>query len=101
METGEPYDLELEFITAKGNKIWVHSVGKAHQENGVTKVVSGTFQDITERKKAEKKLKSRNKELEMFNEITVGRELKMIELKKEINELLKKSGEKPKYDIPV
>ncbi len=53
VETGEPFDLELELITAKGNKVWVHSVGKAQQLNGVTKVMSGSFQDITERKLAE------------------------------------------------
>jgi len=33
-------------------------------------------------------------ELEIFNDITVGRELKMLELKKEINELLKRMGKK-------
>lgn len=57
------------------------------------------IRDITERKQAEEKLKSRNKELELFNDVTVGRELKMIELKKEINELLKGKGEEPKYKI--
>ena len=59
------------------------------------------IRDVTERKQAEEKLINRNKELELFNEVTVGRELKMIELKKEINELLKKSGKKPKYKIPI
>jgi len=57
--------------------------------------------NITARKEAEEKLISRNKELEIFNNVTVGRELKMIELKKEINELLEKAGEKPKYKLPV
>lgn len=51
--------------------------------------------------KTNTKLKSRNKELETWFEVTVDRELKMLELKKEINELLEKSGEKPKYEIPV
>ena len=63
--------------------------------------VRGTIVDITKRKQTEEKLKSRNKELEIFNEVTVGRELKMLELKKEINEFLEKSGEKPKYKIPI
>ena len=53
------------------------------------------------RKQAEGKLISRNKELELYNEVTVDRELIIIELKKEINELLEKSGEKPKYKIGV
>ena len=55
--------------------------------------------EIIVRKQVEEKLRSRNKELELFHDVTVGRELKMIELKKEVNELLEKSGKKPKYKI--
>ena len=50
IEFGEPYDLELEFITAKGNHRWVNSIGKAHYENGKITKIYGSFQDITERK---------------------------------------------------
>jgi PAS domain S-box-containing protein len=57
------------------------------------------FRDITERKKAEEDIKKRNEELEIFNRMAVGREIKMIELKKEINSLLEKAGEKPAYEI--
>ncbi len=57
--------------------------------------------DITEHKLDEEKLKSRNKELETWAEVTGGRELFMLNLKKEINELLEKSGKKPKYKIPI
>ncbi|MCD4681619.1 MAG: PAS domain S-box protein [Bacteroidales bacterium] len=56
---------------------------------------------ITERKEAEEELKKKMNELEIFNDATVGREFKMIELKKEINELLAKTGQKPKYEIPA
>ncbi len=41
-------------------------------------------------------LKQKLNELERFNSLTVDRELKMVELKKEINDLLEKLGEKPK-----
>ncbi|MBA7530991.1 hypothetical protein ES705_23202 [subsurface metagenome] len=61
----------------------------------------GISRDITERKKAEEALIKKNKELQTFNDVTVGRELRVLELKKEINELLKKSGEESKYEIPV
>jgi diguanylate cyclase (GGDEF)-like protein/PAS domain S-box-containing protein len=53
---GEPFDLELEIITAKGNHRWVHAKGNPHRENGITEKVSGFFQDITKRKRAEEAL---------------------------------------------
>ena len=43
--------------------------------------------DITERKKAEKNLKEKIEALERYKKLTVDRELKMIELKKQIKEL--------------
>ncbi len=81
---------------------WVHGMGKLElNDDGEPIKMLGTIQDITKRKQAEEKLKSRNKELELFNEVTVNRELKMIDLKKEINELLKNSGKNSKYKIPI
>ena len=57
------------------------------------------YQDITKRREAEAAIQKRMADLEWFNNISVGRELKMVELKTEINELLKKMGEHKKYDI--
>jgi len=54
-------------------------------------------QDITERKEAEAAVQKKIADLEWFNNIAVGRELKMVELKKEINQLLKKIGLEKKY----
>jgi len=61
IEYGEPFDLELPFITAKGNHLWVHAVGKAYQENGKTVRAGGTFQDITARKQAEDALREKER----------------------------------------
>jgi len=57
------------------------------------------FRDITERKRAEEKLEKKIEELRRFNEMTVERELKMVELKKEINSLLRGLGKEPRYRI--
>ena len=56
-DTGEPWDLELGFITAKGKHLWVRAIGKAEHEDGELVKLSGTFQDITERKQAEEALR--------------------------------------------
>jgi PAS domain S-box-containing protein len=52
-----------------------------------------------ERKKAEEALIKKMNEMEYFQSITIGRELKMIELKKEINQLLNALGKENKYII--
>lgn len=49
---GEMYDLELPFVTAKGNHLWVRTIGQAEVEDGVIRRVFGTFQDITSFKQA-------------------------------------------------
>lgn len=56
-------------------------------------------EEIAERRKVEKVLEAKLEELEKFNRLAVGRELKMIELKKEINQLLSESGKDAKYRI--
>jgi len=61
----------------------------------------GLFRDNSERKAAEEELKKRTDELEKFNRLAVGRELKMIKLKKEINTLLEESGKEPEYKIVI
>ena len=62
--------------------------------------------DITERKRAEgalrlthAELRSRADELTRFNDAAVGRELRMIELKKEVNALRERLGESSRYPL--
>jgi len=54
--------------------------------------------DLTRRKQAEKEVKELA-ELEQFSKLAVGREKIMIELKEEINELLRRLNEPEKYKI--
>ena len=51
--TGEPFDEELQIITAKGNERWVRALGKAEFQDGRCVRLYGTFQDIHEHKLAE------------------------------------------------
>jgi two-component system cell cycle sensor histidine kinase/response regulator CckA len=53
VERGVPYDLELEIVSAKGVRKWIHTVGHPVIEAGRVVRVVGSLQDITERKRAE------------------------------------------------
>lgn len=52
MRTGESFDLELPFITAKGRYIWVRSVGYVEFKDGEPIKLKGAFQDITRLRQA-------------------------------------------------
>ena len=53
-----PYDLEYRLLMADGRIKWVHSRGIAtYDDQGRPLVMTGTTQDITERKRAEEKLR--------------------------------------------
>lgn len=62
-------------------------------------MIGAIIRDITEQKRSEEALKQKVEELELFNELTVDRELKMVLLKKEVNQLLLRLREKEKYKI--
>jgi PAS domain S-box-containing protein len=57
----------------------------------------GIQRDITQRKREEEKLKNKMAEIQRLMDSMLKRDLKMIELKKEVNELLRRSGQKEKY----
>ncbi len=56
IDTGTGFELELELITAKGRKIWVHTYGKVIMTRGAPTKVLGAFQDISEKKQAEQEI---------------------------------------------
>ena len=52
MTDGTPFDLTVEFINAKDQRLWVRSIGEAEFENGSLRRMFGTFQDVTEARNA-------------------------------------------------
>ena len=53
--------------------------------------------DITERRRAEAQLQEQLDELSRWHQVTIGREDRIIALKREVNELLEKAGKPPRY----
>ena len=58
-----------------------------------------TLRDSTEHKHMEADLRRNLEELERFNKLAIGREIMMIQLKEEINELLCQLNQDKKYKI--
>jgi PAS domain S-box-containing protein len=54
--------------------------------------------DISSRKAAEAELRQRNQELERFNRAATEREVRMVALKREVNELARAAGRPAPYD---
>jgi len=61
---GQPWDLELELLTAQGRRIAVRATGQVDVLEGRAVRAYGTFQDITEDKVAEKALRQAHDDLE-------------------------------------
>lgn len=57
-EKGEPYDMELQFKTLKGRKIWIRTFAKPFTENGKVIKAAGYIMDITRQKRAESALRA-------------------------------------------
>jgi PAS domain S-box-containing protein len=55
---GEGYDLELELVTARGRRIWVHTTGQAVREGDKVVRLIGAFRDVTDRRVADAALRA-------------------------------------------
>jgi hypothetical protein len=62
--------------------------------------IIGVMTDITERKNAENILTEKMHEVERLNRLFIGREHRMVQLKREVNALLEQLGQKKKYMSP-
>ncbi|MBC9933169.1 PAS domain-containing hybrid sensor histidine kinase/response regulator [Chitinophaga qingshengii] len=60
----EPWDIELEIVTAKGRQIWIRSIGSAEIRDGQCIRLYGTFQDIDRQKRLEEEIQRARKLVE-------------------------------------
>ena len=97
-QTGQCQSFET-IVTPEGTNIRTWQVTRIGPVKHGHEVVAATIisTDITKRKEVEEKLEKKMTELGQFNKLAVGRELKMIELKKEVDDLLRKLGTEEKY----
>lgn len=104
---GTVWNIECRVRRVDGQVRWIWIAGMPlKQQGGRAQRMTGIAQDITDRKRAEiqlqrhsDELRRRNDELERFNRASIGRELRMVELKQEVNELALRLGEAAPYDV--
>ncbi len=87
-------------IRKDGSRFWGSGLmnplrDKSGKLIGFVKII----RNLTERRQAEETLQKNMDELTRFNKAMVSRELRMIELKKEVNELAAKLGEAERYPL--
>lgn len=103
--TGAVNDQELHLRRKDGSMVVCLYSTHGIRIGGRPCVLSTTI-DITARKEAERQLHQKmaelqatNTELTRFNLVATDRELRMIELKQEINELCRRTGQPPRYPL--
>ncbi|MFQ5800976.1 MAG: PAS domain S-box protein, partial [Candidatus Hydrothermarchaeales archaeon] len=82
---------EVEVVTKEGKIIPIIISAVPLIEKGKHKGILSVLTDISEIKKLEQELKEKIEELEQFNKLMIGRELRMVELKNRVKELEMKS----------
>ncbi|MDR3435689.1 ATP-binding protein [Telmatospirillum sp.] len=102
-------EFDYRLPTPSGEIKWMRGRGRVVERDasGAALRMVGTITDISIAKAAEdalrcqtEELAERNAELERFNRATVGRELDMIALKQQINDLSRQLGREPPYPLP-
>ncbi len=89
IEHGTPYDLETQFISAKGRMKWVRSIGLPIIRDGKVIRVRGTIQDITERKRADQELQQSRAQLRaLLARLQKAREDERTRISREVHDVL-------------
>lgn len=66
--SGEPYDFEVPFTTARGRRLWVRTTAEAVRENGRITGVVGNIVDVTARRELDEQLiRERNRAQQYFD----------------------------------
>ncbi len=96
---GTDYGRTIELALAGGPRCFELSVARKPTIQGQPDRFVVLSRDITTRRAAEADLRERNDELERFNRVATDRELRMVALKREVNELARAAGRPAPYDI--
>ncbi len=84
---------------AAGSRVWlsVNAVPEFRPGEDAPFRVAVTLHDLTEQKRAESELTERLEELRRWHAVTLEREGRILELKREVNQVLARAGQAPRY----
>jgi PAS domain S-box-containing protein len=110
LETGEAvldYEVQGETAAQPGvRRTWIESWLPLRSASGEVTGINIVVEEITGRKQAEEQmqrhaeeLRANNAELMRLSRAMVGRELRMVELKREVNALCGENGQPPRYAL--
>lgn len=98
ISSGKPWSGQFKNRKKNGEIFWeLCSIAPIFDSNNEITHYVAVKQDITEKILAEEKLRNYTRELEIFNQTMVDRELRMIEMKEEVNQLCRSLGIPEKY----
>lgn len=84
----ENYTLEYRLKNRAGRLVWIKENGRAiYDHHGRPIFIDGIILDISQDREIVTEIKNKQTEIERMNRFMVDRELKMIELKKQVNQL--------------
>ncbi len=92
------FENEFQATPDSGEAYWEQWSNRGiFDENGQIVEYQAVGRNITEQKVAEEALRQRTAEIEMFNQVMVGREERIIEMKEEVNRLCLELGREIEY----
>lgn len=98
LKEGAVLDFEFRIVRPDGETRYLHQVAELMRDSDGQPVRAfGVMQDVTEQRKTDAAVREQLDELRRWHKAMQGREARIIELKREVNDLLMKLGQATKY----
>lgn len=95
---GETGRLEFEIVGMGGTRRYVEThASPLRDQDGKVQAVLAITRDLTERRRSELQIQQQLEELRRWRTATLGREERVLALKREVNELLQAAGQSERY----